>query len=394
MKEIDTDVLIIGAGLVGLVVAHSLSSLNHRLTIIDRAPLIKTKKSFNDTRTVAISEGSKNFLENISLWDHLDKHAEPIKNINVYDRASTNKILFSHNIKNKRLGYVIENKKFSEILFSRLLDFDNIKILPNTVAEKIEANNKISKLYTQKKQINSKLLIAADGKNSDTRKIAGNKIFKKKYQESALVLNFFHQKKLNNTAYEVFYNTEPFAILPMKSFKNYFQSTIIWSNKNEFLVKLMNSHKDFLINYIEEQVGEITGKILKINSVQKFPLSAHINDSFINKRLIYVGDSAHSIHPIAGQGWNLGVTDVKNLKKVFVDSKRDRIEIGSDTFCKNYNNLSYNKAFQLLQITDKLNTHFKKNSNLYRLLSGVGFKIINNSPSLKNEITKYAMGVN
>ena len=393
MKEIDTDVTIVGAGLVGLVAAHSLCSLKYKVTVIDKAPSFKTKKLFNDTRTVAVSEGSKQFLESLSLWRLLERHAEPIKKINVYDRISSNKILFSNNIKNKKLGYVIQNKKFSEILRNKLFDFDNLKISNSTVIEKIKVNNNYLKLFTQQKEINSKLLIAADGKNSDTRKLVGNKVFKKHYLESALVLNFFHEKKLNNTAYEIFYNTGPLAILPMKPFKNYFQSTIIWSNKNEFLIKLINSDKDFLLNYIEEQVGVITGKIININSAQLFPLSAHINDKFINKRLIYVGDSAHSIHPIAGQGWNLGINDVKNLNKVCTKFKENKIELGGDLFCNNYNDLSYNKAFQLFQITDKLNTHFKQSGSFYRNLSSVGFKIINNNTYLKNKITKYAMGV-
>ena len=393
MKEIDTDVLIIGAGLVGLVAAHTLSSLGYKVTIIDKSSHIKEKKSFNDTRTVAVSEGSKNFLDSLSLWSYLDRHTEAIKAINVYDRVSENKILFSNNIKNKKLGYVIENKIFSKILINKLSDLNNIKILQNTSLENIKLNKSFAKSYTSNKEINSKLVIAADGKNSYIRKKLGNKIFKKNYSESALVLNFFHEKKLHNTAYEIFYKTGPLAILPMRSFKNNYQSTIIWSNKNEFLVNLMHSHEEFLLNFMEEQVGEITGKIIKINSLQIFPLSAHINDTFINKRLIYIGDSAHSIHPIAGQGWNLGVNDVKNLNQVCVESKTNKIEIGSDLFCKNYNNLSYNKAFQLFQITDRLNTHFKKNGNLYRLLSGIGFKFINNNTLLKNKITKYAMGV-
>ena len=393
MKEIDTDVLIIGAGLVGLVAAYSLSSLNYNVTIIDKAPKLKPQNSFKDIRTVAVSEGSKHFLESLSLWGSLDKFAESIKAINVYDRTSEKKILFTNNIKNKKLGYVIENNKFSEILRNKLLNFDNTKILHNTVVKKISTNNNFAKLYTQKNQINSKLVIVADGKNSDTRRMLGDKVFKKNYSESAFVINFFHEKRLNNTAYEVFYNTGPLAILPMRSFKNNFQSTIIWSNKNEFLLKLMNSNRDFLLNYIEEQVGKITGKIIKINSVQKFPLSAHINNSFINKRIVYIGDAAHSIHPIAGQGWNLGVNDIKNLNKICLKFKKNKTEIGIDSFCKKYNELSYNRAFQLFQITDKLNTHFKVNGFLYRLLSGVGFSIIDNNHLLKNKITKYAMGV-
>ena len=393
MKEIDTDVLIIGAGLVGLVAAHSLSSLNYKITVIDKASHPKTKKNSSDTRTVAVSEGSKRFLEGLSLWVSLSKHAESIKTIKVYDRASTNNIVFSNNIKNKKLGYVIENNKFSQILRNKLSDLDNVKILYNTSLQGIAVDQKFSRLFIKKNKINTKLVIAADGKNSHTREMVGNKVFKKKYTESALVLNFFHEKKLNNTAYEVFLKNGPLAILPMKSSKNYFQSTIIWSNKHEFLLKLLHSHKNFLLNYIEEQVFEMTGRIFKINTTQIFPLSAHLNDSFINKRLVYVGDSAHSIHPIAGQGWNLGVNDVKNLSQVCIESKKNKIELGDNLFCKKYNDLSYNKAFQLFHVTDGLNTHFKNNNNLYRLLSSVGFKIINNNPALKNKITKYAMGV-
>ena len=141
---------------------------------------------------------------------------------------------------------------------------------------------------------------------------------------------------------------------------------------------------------MEEKIGKIIGNITKINSSQIFPLSAHINDSFINKRLIYVGDAAHSIHPIAGQGWNLGVNDVKNLYEL---SKNCKIDIGNDFFCQMYNNKSYHKAFQLFQITDKLNSHFLNSGNVYRTLSNVGFGFIEKNQSLKNKITKYAMGI-
>jgi 2-octaprenyl-6-methoxyphenol hydroxylase len=132
------------------------------------------------------------------------------------------------------------------------------------------------------------------------------------------------------------------------------------------------------------------GRVNKINSSQIFPLSAHINDSFINKRLIYVGDAAHSIHPIAGQGWNLGVNDVKNLYEI---SKSKRIDIGNDLFCQTYNNKSYHKAFQLFQITDKLNSHFLNSGTIYRAFSNLGFGFIEKNQLLKKKITKYAMGV-
>jgi len=390
MKELNTDVLIVGSGLVGLVAAHSLSSLNYKVTLVDKKSLINSQNSFKDTRTVAVSEGSKIFLESLSLWSHLERYAEPIKNINVYDRSSHNKILFSNQIKNKKLGYVIENNKFSKILINELKKFKNTKLKYGFNLSNVELKDENIRAFSNNSIINSNIIIAADGKNSQIKKIVGNKTFKKNYNESALVLNLVHEKKLNNSAYEIFYKTGPLAILPMKSSKEFFQSTIIWSNDDLFLKKLTSLEKTFIKNFIEEKIGHIVGRIIKINSNQIFPLSAHINDSFINKRLIYVGDAAHSIHPIAGQGWNLGVNDVKNLYEI---SKNNKIDIGSDLFCQMYNSKSYHKAFQLFQITDKLNSHFINSGNVYRFMSNIGFGLIENNQSLKNKITKYAMGV-
>ena len=390
MKEFNTDVLIVGSGLVGLVAAHSLSRLNYKVILVDKKNFFDSKGAFSDTRTVAVSEGSKNFLENLSLWKHLEDKAAPITAIKVYDRSSRNKIFFKNEIKNKKLGYVVENKKFSKILLTQLHKYKNTSVQFgfDLIDLKFDENHSIA--FSKKNIINTKLVIAADGKNSQTKKIVGNKTFKKKYNESALVLNFVHEKKLDNTAYEIFYKTGPLAILPMKRTERNFQSTMIWSNNDNFLKKLINSESFFLKCFLEEKIGNIVGKINKINSSQIFPLSAHINDSFFNKRLVYIGDAAHSIHPIAGQGWNLGVNDVKNL---FELSKNNKIDIGSDLFCKLYDNKSYHKAFQLFQITDKLNSHFIKPGNVYRFFSNKGFDFIEKNQSLKNKITKYAMGV-
>ena len=390
MKEINTDVLVVGSGLVGLVAAHCLSSLNYKVILADKKNFTNSNNSFKDTRTVAVSEGSKIFLESLSLWGFLESYAEPIKYINVYDRSSRHKILFNNQTKNKQLGYVIENKKFSKILINQLKKFKNTKVLYGFNLINIKHYDINSRAFSNNITINAKIIIAADGKNSHIKKIAGNKTFKKKYNESALVLNFVHEKNLNNTAYEIFYKTGPMAILPMKPSKGLFQSTIIWSNNDNFLKKLISLENIFIKNFMEEKIGKVVGNINKINSSQIFPLSAHINDSFINKRLIYVGDSAHSIHPIAGQGWNLGVNDVKNLYEL---SKNKKTDIGSDLFCQMYNNKSYHKAFQLFQITDKLNSHFINSGVALRFLSNMGFRFIQKNQSLKNEITKYAMGV-
>ena len=255
MKEFNTDVLIVGSGLVGLVAAHCLSGLNYKVTLVDKKNFINSKNSYKDTRTVAVSEGSKFFLESLSLWGFLKSYAEPIKTIKVYDRSSRNKIHFNNQIKNKKLGYVIENKKFSKILRNQLYKYKNTNIFDGFNLLDIKLDNRSSIAFSDKAIINSKIIIAADGKNSKIKKIVGTKTFKKKYDESALVLNFVHEKSLNNTAYEIFYKTGPLAILPMKSSNSHFQSTIIWSNNDYFLKKLISLESFFVRCFLEEKIG-------------------------------------------------------------------------------------------------------------------------------------------
>ena len=389
MKEIDCEILVIGSGLVGLVAAHSLSSLNFRVVLVDKKNFSDPKLSFKDNRTVAVSEGSKQFLERLGLWNHLKHYAEPIKKIKVFDRSPSSKIEFQNSISNQNLGYVIENKKFSKVLIDKLNKFKKTKKIYDFDVANLQFENGTCKASSEKLIITSKLLVAADGKNSKIRNIVGTKMFKKIYPDNALVLIFEHEKNINNTAYEIFYKTGPLAILPMNSKIN-FKSTLIWSNNKSNLDNLVNSDSVFFKNFIEEKIGDYVGNIKKIQSFQVFPLSAHLNESFYGNRLVYVGDSAHSIHPIAGQGWNLGVTDVKNLFKI---SKNLRDQIGTNSFCKEYNNLSYNRALQLYQITDKLNLHFKQNNFLYRQLSNIGFNFIENAHGIKNKISKYAMAI-
>lgn len=390
MKQIHTDVVIIGSGLVGLVAAHCLASLDFKVAVVDKKNFHNSKNMTKDIRTVAVSEGSKQFLENLSLWKDLNKYSEPIKNIKVFNRRPSNKIYFENSNKNQLLGYVIKNTIFSKILRNKLSKNKKVKTYFNSEVKNILPSYDFSKVYLKDKVINAKLTIAADGKNSTVRNIIGTKIYKKKYPEMALVLNLFHEKSLNGTAYEIFNKTGPFALLPMLSKNNFYQSSIIWSNKESFVKNLLCSDNKFIANIIEEKVGEIIGKVKRINSKQFFPLSAHINEKFFNKRLIYIGDSAHSIHPIAGQGWNLGIKDVKHVMNL---CKTNEFDIGDENFCKNYNSLSYKDSFQLLQITDKLNAHFINNNFSNKMLSNIGFQIIENNISIKDRITKFAMGV-
>ena len=287
-----------------------------------------------------------------------------------------------------------KNKHIKNVLIKELQKRKNIKFFDNSNIKEVKASNDYITSYTDKKTIISKLLIAADGKNSSVKKYLKTKTFSKNYSHSASVINFNHTKNHNNTAFELFYKTGPLAILPMKKIdKNSFSSSIIWTNKKNYTNELSKIEKNLLKLILEEKVSSYVGNILKIHNIQTFPLSAHINSSFYNNRLIYIGDSAHSIHPIAGQGWNLGVRDIVKCLSVLEYSEKLGLDIGSSEICKKYHNLCYSDSFSLYQITDKLNSFFLSEDFFLSLTRHIGFKFIENNSFIKNRITNFAMGL-
>ena len=393
MKEIKTDIVIVGGGLTGLLTAFALSSLELRILLID-AGVIFSDINKKDFRTTAIAEGSKLFFEELGIWKNIYKHSEKIKTIKVFDRDISRKIDFNNPENVGNLGYVVKNTKIKNELIKSLKFKKNLRVLQKTSLEKIETNQDNTLVFSGNKKIIAKLLISADGKNSFVREIVGTPTFKKKYNHSAFVTNFSHKKNHNNIAHEIFLKSGPLALLPMKSLNNKtYNTSLIWSNPKNFSNHLLKTNPTLRKKILEEKIYNYTGEIINFFDTKVFDLSAHINTKFYDKRLVYVGDSAHSLHPIAGQGWNLGVRDVKNLLRIISKAKTNGLDLGMDFVCKNYHNLSYYDAYSLYQVTDKLNSIFLSQSTTINFIRKSGFSFINKSKKIKKQITNYAMGV-
>ena len=393
MKHFSTDLVIVGGGLTGLLSAYVLSHLNIEIFLVDSGNIFSNKNKIIDYRTTAISEGSKVFFQEINLWDKLKKHSEGIKYISVFNRKQTSKIKFATPNSVSNLGYVVKNTIIKDEIIKLIKKKKNISIIENAYLDNIVISDDGVKAFSNKKIINAKLLLSADGKRSFVRSFMKTREYKKMYDHSAIVANFSHQKNHNNTAHEIFLESGPLAILPMQSVsKKLFNTSMIWSNTKKFSNNLIKVNSSLRKKIIEEMVFNYTGGIIELFDTKVFDLSAHINSRFYEKRIVYVGDSAHSLHPIAGQGWNLGVRDVKNIYETLSKSKDLGLDIGSEFVCKQYHNLSYYDAYLLYQITDKLNSIFLDEKKITTLVRKLGFKFIENNQTIKHQLSNYAMG--
>ena len=393
MKEIQSDINIIGGGLIGAAIAYSVSKLGKDVVVLEQKAKFDHKKIL-DKRTTAISEGTKKFLEEINIWKEIAKHAQPIKKIQIIDRNQSNKIYFDNQRRNSNLGYIVKNELILASLYKKLEKKNNVKIFNNISVKDIFYEG--SRIVTKHKNffINSNLLIASDGKNSLVRKIFKTPIFSKEYNKKAIVINFYHSKNHHNTAYEFFYKNGPFAILPMLKTKNKFQSSIVWTNTNEYISGLLSLDDNKIISILNEKSNGSVGEIKKIITKQTFSLSAHLNSRFFEKRMIYLGDSAHSFHPIAGQGWNLGMQDVESLYGLVKKYNSLGLELGDEIFCKEFHKDNFFKAYRLYQITDKVDSVFKLDNTIFNNIRFSAINLIEKSKKLKNQISDFAMGVN
>ncbi len=393
MKEIKSSVNIVGGGLIGAAIAYSLSNLGIKVVVLEQKAIFDHKKIL-DKRTTAISEGTKRFLEEINIWKEIKNFAEPIKKIQIIDRNDSNKIYFDNQRRKSNLGYIVKNEFILDALYKRLQIQKNVKIFNNvSIKDIFYEDNRVITMHNNF-SVNANLLLACDGKNSFVRKIFKTPTYNKDYKKKAIVINFYHSRDHENTAYEFFLKNGPLAILPMQKNKNEFQSSIVWTNTYEFINSLLSLDNKKIISILNERINGNIGEIKKIINKQTFPLKAHLNSKLYEKNIIYLGDSAHSYHPIAGQGWNLGMQDVESLYKLAKKYTTLGLELGDEIFCREFQKNNFFKAYRLFQITDKVDSIFKEDNIIFNHARFSAINLIEKSKRLKNKISDFAMGVN
>ena len=378
------DVIIVGAGLNGLITSCILAEAGFKIALLEKAHLSK-KLSTYDGRGIAISDSSYQLFKKYNLWSEItSKGYGEIKHIIVKDFNSSAYVKLDHALfGNSVLGFLIASDEIALGLYHKLQHYQNVDILDQTTCLNISSEPKISILTLDSgKNISAKLTIIADGKNSKIAELLGIASYKKDYQQLAFVFNIKHQKSHNHCAYEIFYPSGPFALLPLADLH---QSAIVWAESTVDHNLDLNT-QDFLEQLLQERCAETHGNCKIISQIKAFPLSLSYIKEYFKGRTVFIGDCLHYIHPIAGQGYNLSLRDIETITGLLIEYKQLGLDIGSATLLDNFTKQRKPHNLLMINFTDKLTDLFSNSNPLLSSGRKIGLNILDEIMHLRSKL--------
>lgn len=393
--DIAADILIVGGGMVGATLGITLSRAGLKVALADRlAAEADTAKGY-DSRASAIANGSANVLKGIGVWPYLEANASPIWDIRVADGHPLRGIspLFLHydhsDVGENPLGYIIENCSIREALRLVASNCDTLKLLES--ANVVSAQRGPFGVFAETEsgiRLSASLLIAADGRGSQIRSKAGIKTRIKMYDQKSIVCNVHHERGHAGTAVELFLPGGPFAMLPMT--KN--RCNVVWTERIDLVDHYIALPEEIFLKELSQRFGGWLGKIDLVSSRHVYPLGMLHAERYTGQRLALVGDAAHAIHPIAGQGLNLGLRDVAALAELIVDTSRVGGDVGSKNVLGRYERWRRFDTFVLIAVTDSLNRLFSNDIGPLRFSRDMGLALVDKLPLVKKFLMRHAMG--
>ncbi|MDX5462461.1 MAG: 2-octaprenyl-6-methoxyphenyl hydroxylase [Wolbachia endosymbiont of Tetragnatha montana] len=377
------DVIISGGGLLGLITAIGLSCDSVSVAVIEKNSLPRV---VDDNRAFAISQGSKKILEKLGIWQFIESEAEPILDICILDTVTVH---YNHKMVGEEpMGYVINNATIWNAINNNFLNKLNI-YSPHSYKTIACDSGYVEVILDNNQELISSLLICAEGKNSKLPELFSIPTVKFDYKQSSIVFNVKHELHHQNLAVERFFPGGPFAILPMK---DGYTSSIVWTEKSGISKMLMNLSEEEFIVELKKRFGSYLGKIKLEGERKLYPLSFVFAKKLYKGRVLLIGDAAHSIHPVAGQGLNLGIRDVKSVIKHIVAAKASGIDVGSSYLLKKISRNRYFDNFTMALATDGLNRMFSNRIFCAKALRNLGLIAVENSNFLKKSFIRHAMG--
>lgn len=385
------DVLIVGGGMVGLSLAVALARENVEVALIERHHAPDQLEPRFDGRVSAVAWGSKALLEGIGAWQYMQPHAEPILDIRVSDGEAPFFLHYDHKeVGEHAFGYILENRHILHGLQQAARTLPCLHRYNGRSLRELRRNAAAVELQLDDgTELTGQLLVGADGKKSHIRSELGIAALQWDYKQTAIVCTIAHEKPHHGLAQERFLPAGPFAVLPMQNNC----SSLVWVEPQNRVSIYMELPEAELLQEIVERVGGYLGQLSLAGPRFAYPLSVVHAKTYIAHRACLIGDAAHGIHPIAGQGVNLGFRDVAVLHELLSGRKRLGLDLGNPDTLERYQRWRRFDNLTMLAVTDGLTRLFDTHLMPVRLARGLGMWGVSKIPPLKRLFMRHAMGL-
>jgi 2-octaprenyl-6-methoxyphenol hydroxylase len=388
----EVELLIAGGGLVGLLLGIACAGAGLEVAIVDPQDPEAIPEDGYDARSSAIAYASRRALDGLGLWQQIATEAEPILEIRVADNNSPLFLHYDHRDlgTGDPLGYIVENRVLRRALIERLRALPNLSFRPRRKVAAAETSSVSAvAVLSNGERVGARLVAAADGQGSPLRRAAGIAVVEWRYPQTSITTTVRHERPHGGVAVEHFLPAGPFAILPMTGLR----SSVVWTERAELAVRLAALPDAAFAAELGARFGDFLGSVEPLGPRATYPLGLMLANRYSARRLALVGEAAHLIHPIAGQGLNLGIRDVAALAELVIDARRLGLDIGNDVLLGRYQLWRRSDALQLATVTDGLNRLFSNAIAPVRLVRDLGLAAVNRLPPLKRLLMRDAMGL-
>lgn len=388
------DIVIAGGGLVGASQALAIAQSNPQLSIeiIEAVPPASDNQPSFDSRAIAVANGSKDLLASYGLWSALQHKVEPIVDIQVSDRGHIGKSYLSAQQFNlSALGFVLEVRHLGAILMNKLAAFANVQWrCPDKISAITEHAEHLTLTLDSKKQLQTKLLLVADGGQSTTRQLLNidNKVTD--YHQAAVISNVSIDDAHQGRAFERFTESGPIALLPLS--ENRF--SLVWCVPPSEVEPMMAWSDQQFVDQLQSAFGYRAGRLVKSGKRFSYPLALTLADSIVGHRVALVGNASHTIHPIAGQGFNLGLRDVEAMRAIIQQTVADGQDIGGFAALRQFQQARTQDLHHVVTMTDSLVRLFSQSNRALALGRTMGLLTMQLFDDLKQPLAFQAMGFN
>lgn len=384
------DVVIIGGNHNGLTMANMLANLGLQVKVIEKFQFRPQRPKGSASRLLAIAKESVAILE--KFIGALDNIGGPINRILVTDEASPHELEFDpSDINESNFGYMVDEYDLTARLIDVAKSHKNVELTQNCAVEGLEQLDDGVRISLANSQvINAKLVIACDGKRSEARARLGIEYFEYDYKQAAIVFDIKHQTNHRGLAVEKFMPSGPFAILPQL---DGYKSSVVWTVEKSLRNTLMSLSENDFYDLIKSRMPDFYGDFEIASDRGAFDLTKIVAKEYYEGGVVLLGDSLHSIHPLAGQGYNLSLRDAEKLFDLIQDRLDLGLPINSTTMLEEYSASRSNDNAFMAEATNFVNVIFSNDNAILKAGRGAGIALINNIPALKRIFMKYACGL-